>query len=379
MSAQEEFLGAGSIARLGGVLERHAPGRVFLVTGHDSYEASGARAAIEPILGATPFVRFHDFERNPCLEDVRRGIRLFREESCGLIVAAGGGSVMDMAKAIRFLAAQEEDIETCLRSPDGTRRRGAPLAAIPTTSGSGSEATRFAVLYADKRKESLEHDFVLPDHAIVDPDLTSRLSPRQTAISGLDALSQAVESLWSVHSTEESRACADRALRLALARLERAVRQPDAEARAGMAEAAHLAGKAICISKTTACHAVSYPMTSYFNVPHGLAVALTLPAMLAFNAGVSEADCQDERGVAWVGKIMDRLVAILASDSAAAAAGRLQDLVGRLGVPTRLGGVGIAAQDIPLLLEHGFNPGRVRNNPRRLTVETLERMLTDLL
>ncbi|HOW96847.1 MAG TPA: phosphonoacetaldehyde reductase [Kiritimatiellia bacterium] len=375
MSAQTEYLGAGSVACLGEVLQRHAPRRVFLVTGRASYEASGARAAIEPLLGATPFVRFHDFESNPRLEDVERGIRLFRESACDLVVAAGGGSVMDMAKSVRFLAAQEAGARDCLRDAGGPRRRGAPLAAIPTTAGSGSEATRFAVLYVDREKESLEHEFVLPDYAIVDPGLTARLSPRQTAISGLDALCQATESFWSVLSTPESQGYARRALGLVLEHLDRAVNRPDAAARAGMAEAAHVAGKAICISKTTACHAVSYPLTSYFGVPHGLAAALTLPSMLAFNAGVTVADCQDARGAAWVGRILGELMALIGADSPAGAAAALTDLMRNVGMPVRLGEAGIRPADIPLILDHGFNPGRVKNNPRRLTREELKALL----
>lgn len=375
MSGQVEYLGFGALAQLGGVLKRLAPRKVFLVTGRASYEASGARAAIEPVLGRIPFVRFFDFEKNPRLEDVERGIGWLREVAGDLVVAVGGGSVMDMAKAVRFMAAQESDVRTCLRKMPQPVGRGVPLVAIPTTAGSGSQATRFAVLYVNRQKESLEHEDVRPDYAIVDPDLTRRLSPRQTAISGLDALCQAMESYWSVLSTEESRNYARNALVLVLTHLERAVNQPDRRARAGMAEAAHRAGQAINLSKTTACHAVSYPLTAHFGVPHGLAAALTLPSMLVFNAGISAEDCQDGRGAAWVRHILMDLVEMLNRRTPEDAAHELESLMLRIGMPVRLGSVGIQPANFPLILEQGFNPGRVKNNPRRLSAADLESIL----
>lgn len=379
MAPQIEYIGSGSVGRLREVLARHAPRKVFLVTGRDSYESSGARAAIEPQLGGCPLERYSDFALNPNAGDVDKAVRRFREAGCDMMIAAGGGSVMDMAKTVRIVAAQGVDLGACLRDPRSIASRGVPLVAIPTTAGSGSQATRFSVIYVGPQKHSLEHEFVRPDYAIVDPDLTLRLSPRQTAISGLDALAQAMESCWSVLSTDESREYARRALVLALNHLERAVNHPDAESRAGMAEAAHLAGKAINISKTTACHAISYPMTSHFNVPHGLAVAITLPSILCFNSDVTAEDVQDPRGDEWVRGVIARLSELLGGATPQGAASRIEVLIRAVGMPTRLGELNIRANDLPVIIANGFSPARMNNNPRRMTAAQLETILKAIL
>jgi alcohol dehydrogenase class IV len=158
---------------------------------------------------------------------------------------------------------------------------GKPLIAIPTTSGTGTEATCFAVVYIDKTKYSLKHSSILPDYTIIDPTLTHAMPPLVTAATGMDALAQAIESYWGVKSTHESQAYAREAITLTLAYLKAAC-QNEVEARDAMSRAANLAGKAINLTETTACHAVSYPITSYFNVPHGHAVALTLASMFGY-------------------------------------------------------------------------------------------------
>src|SRR5207248_4789041 len=126
-------------------------------------------------------------------------------------------------------------------------------------------------------KYSVCHEFLLPDIAIVDPILTHKMSPRLTAITGMDALSQAIESYWSIHSTEESKGYAREAIRIIVDQLPKAVNEPTNDSRLAMARASHLAGKAINVTRTTAPHALSYALTSRFGVPHGQAVSLTLP------------------------------------------------------------------------------------------------------
>src|SRR5262249_51347864 len=155
------------------------------------------------------------------------------------------------------------------RTPEGVvadglplLNRGLPLVAIPTTAGSGSEATPFAVLYVGHVKHSIAGPAMLPDVAIVDPSLTDSMSPALTAVTGMDAFSQAVESYWCIHSTERSKAYARRAIALVLEHLEVAVTAPREENRRAMSKAAHLAGRAIAITKTTGAHALSYPLTS---------------------------------------------------------------------------------------------------------------------
>lgn len=374
--AQKEHVGRGAIGGLPDILSGLSPSRIFLVTGRDSYEASGAKDLIEPFLAPYEHTRFWDFSTNPEIGDIERGRDGLRESGCDLVMAVGGGSVIDMAKSVNVLAAQPQEPQAYVLKHEKIGNSERPLIAIPTTAGSGSEATRFAVVYIDKTKHSLEHQSMLPAFAVVDPALTMSLPPGITAATGMDALCQAVESYWSVNSTEESKKYAAQAIPLIMGNLEEAVNDPSDGAREAMARAAHLAGKAINISKTTASHAISYPITSYFGVPHGHAVGLTLPSMLLYNSGVTEEDLSDERGLTYVRGTLEDLVSLIGAAGFEEAGDRLTNLMERAHLETRLGGLGITEDGIAVIVENGFNPDRVKNNPRLLTEESLRSMLS---
>ena len=380
---QKEYFGVGSISKLVKILEIEKAKRIFLVTGRDSYISSGAEEAINELLQGIEVKRFFDFETNPKLEDIERGIVEFRKFDPDVVVAVGGGSVMDVAKALSFLGVQEvEPSKLIFGLVDSTsldQERKIPLIAIPTTAGSGSEATHFAVVYAGNEKHSLAHEWVLPDYAIVDPNLTLNLPARITAVTGMDALCQAIEAYWSVNSTDESKMYSEEAIKLILESLLPAVNNPTLIHRNSMSKAANLAGKAINIAKTTACHAVAYPMTSYFGIDHGHAVGLTLGSMLEYNSRVSEDDLQDSRGVKYVQETIKKISRLLGVSDAEEGKSRIEKLMKDIGLETRLSELGLRKKDLQVIVEHGFNPGRVKNNPRVLTKEELERMLTAIV
>lgn len=263
--AQTSYIGEGSIARVADIVRETGAHKIFLVAGKRSFAASGAEAALTPLLTGVEVVRFDELDALPTQSDVEKGIERYRAAAPDLVVAVGGGHVMDVAKAVNFMTDKK------------------PLVAIPTTAGSGAESTPFAVVYKDGVKTSLEDPGVLPAYAIVDPSLGQSVSREVSLASGLDAVCQAIESLWARGATEESRTYAAQALDLAWPALVPAV-AGESTARANLMQGAHLAGKAIAISKTTACHALSYGLTSRFGVLHGLAVAYTMPALLRHNA-----------------------------------------------------------------------------------------------
>ena len=223
---QGPVFGFAAASRLRRVLDRLDASRVFLVTGKRSFSASGAAAALEPAWNGRRVYRHAGFSANPRLEDVERGIAAFRSEPFEVVVAVGGGSVLDMAKLINALARLERGAARGGGCRPADRRSRPALAALPTTAGSGSEATPFAVLYVGHVKHSIAGDGMLPDVAIVDPALTLSMSPSLTAVTGMDAFSQAVESYWCIHSTERSKACARRAIALVLEHLSGAVNAP---------------------------------------------------------------------------------------------------------------------------------------------------------
>lgn len=377
---QKEYIGLNSIANLKRILAKHSPKSIFLVAGKSSYVKSGAKKKLESILQKRNVVHFNEFQENPKIEDVMEGIRIFKQKKCDFVVAVGGGSSMDVAKLINILASNEGQLIEYIKNKKNIQKKGHTLVAIPTTAGSGSEATKFAVVYIGKAKHSLGHEFILPDYALVDPQFTMSLPKNITASAGMDALSQAIESCWCIYSTEESKRYAKEAIKLIIENLPLASNKPSKESRAAMAKAANLAGKAINITRTTACHAVSYPITSYFNVPHGHAVALTLASMLVYNSQVTEQDLLDKRGVNYVKKTINEIVSLLGAKNAEDASNKIKKLMRKTGLSTKLNELGIKTNsDIALIIKNGFNPYRVNNNPRKLTEEALRKILSELI
>src|SRR3990167_6975719 len=208
---QTEYIGEGAIQKLGDTVSSFAPKKVFLVTGKASYAASGAAAAVEKALRDCEVLHYTDFGALPLQEDIDKGITAYKAFGPGLVIAVGGGHVMDIAKAINFYAGKK------------------PLIAIPTTAGSGSEATRFAVVYKDGRKTSLESPEILPAVAIVDPALAQSVPKKVALASGLDALAQSIESLWSLQASEESKGYAKAALELVWNNIIPAIEERDKE------------------------------------------------------------------------------------------------------------------------------------------------------
>lgn len=280
--AQIAYRGSASIDELLPALEQYAGRHILLVRGKRSYEACGAKRHFDAIFKALGISvsEFFDFEENPREPDLQRGLSLFGTFPISAVVAVGGGSVLDMAKLLRFFHAYVGEIDTGNYRKDGELL---PLIVLPTTAGTGSEATRFAVLYRNKVKYSVEHDSILPDKVIVYPPFTYDNPPYLTACTGFDALAQAIEAFWNVNATEESECFARRAITLLWPNLPVAVSAPTPEVRDKISEGAYWAGRAINITKTTAPHAFSYPFTSYYGYPHGHAVALLFPYIAGYN------------------------------------------------------------------------------------------------
>lgn len=369
----------GDLGRLEQITAEVDPKSVLLFTGAHSYRSSGAAATIDPLVRSFTNARITDIEPNPTIEAVEAACVIHAETGPDLIIAVGGGSVIDLAKGVGALAPQTRPPrDIVLDGGRGIDHPGVPLVAIPTTAGTGSETTHFAVVYVDGRKYSLSHEFVRPDHVILDPTLTYTLPPAITAATGLDALSQAIESYWSVHSSELSTGYAASAMDLASKHLSEAVHHPDAESRLGMCEASHLAGRAIDITTTTAPHALSYTLTSEFGVPHGTAVALTLGAVLEHNAGVNEEDCNDQRGVDHVRSRVEDVVALFGASDASSARAAIERLVASLGLPSSLSEVGAGSAQARRRIAESVDGQRLSGNPRSFTPDQLRSLVDSL-
>ncbi len=372
---QTAYFGDTACDHLASILEADRPLRIFAVLDQQAYANSGAKDLLEQYFSGNTTTRFMDFEPNPKLDDVRKGIELYRQAEPELVVAVGGGTSIDMAKLIRALAGTV-DPEAVIRGKSPIVASRSRFIAIPTTAGTGSEATQFAVVYIDGEKFSLDHASLRPAIAIVDPRLMNTLPAAVTAATGLDAFCQAIESIWAVGATDESVRYAQTAAALALAHLPQATNAPNSLSREAMSRASYLAGKAINISRTTASHALSYPLTSRYGIPHGIAVSLTLAPMLAYNAAVTDEDCVDVRGADHVQARIRLILDILGATSVLGGCARIQSLLAEIGCPTSLQEAGIASADELRDVIEAVNTQRLSNNPRKATSVSLFELLS---
>ena len=363
---QETVLGEGALSELPAVIGRSAAVSHVVVTGRQSYHNSGASRRLEALLGKTPV--FYIESELPDLADFTRFRRRFAGESVG-VIAIGGGHVIDTAKLISTDATGPEEVER--RLADGIPfLRIRPLITIPTTAGSGSEATPFAVVYVGGVKHSIDHPTLKPDTALVDPTLLLSLDGRQFALSGLDALAQSIEALLSRRATSESDAYARVALSLAWPALPalQSGRRP-AQFRT-MAEAANLAGKAIAITRTTAPHALSYYLTARFGVPHGQAIAFSMGHYLALFSERMQNTPHDLEG--WRNSL-SYVLGVIGASSSRDIAGAWTDYVESLGLESSPGQFGIDPGDLQAI-HHHINADRLANSPMTMSVAEIDRL-----
>jgi len=347
--------------------------KLLLVTSKSVYKDNFVRLGLDQALVNCEVVHVKDFQINPSVSDLKKMISLLGDQSgFDAILAVGGGSVIDMSKLIKGFLYTPHLVEAVLQDNSKIEPVDIPFGVLPTTAGSGSEGTHFAVIYQEKTKYSIAAPSLKPSKVFLDPSIVIRAPKVVRAASGMDALCQGIESYWSIYSTEESRQFAAEAIDLVWRSLEASVNEDCLEATGNMVKASYLAGQAINITKTTAPHAVSYAFTSFFGVPHGEAVGLLLPRFLEFNSQVEECDCLDSRGVAYVKNTIKEIIEILNADVVTEAVEKIYLLQKSIGLRTRGSEVKMhTSSDRKIIVKNGFNPQRVNNNPRRLKEDSL--------
>lgn len=357
--------GAGAAANLAAHVRERGARTLLLVCGDATFHTAGVR---EVVASLPRFHRFGGFRPNARIEDVERGVAAIRALQPELVVAIGGGTAIDLAKAMRALAPLSRPARMIIegREPLDPAPRRPPLIALPTTAGTGAEVTPFSAVYIDGVKHSLDHPLVAPDEAIVDPDLSASMPRMLAASAGADAICQSIESYWSIRSTSASRALAREALQLALAHLEPAVLDRVAASRAAMSRAALLSGRAIAITRTTAPHAVSYALAAHTGLPHGNACSITLPDFFEFTAGVTDDDATDPRGAAFVRQAVAEL-AMIAPPAALRALFALVELATSLPPSAPVQSIASAV-----------DAARAANHPRRVTPHVVASILAAL-
>lgn len=321
------------------------------------FRSRGLVSELEGLLMARLEAVFESVKSNPDIRDIDRLASECRHLSPDVVVALGGGSCIDSAKAVACLLGQrsQETLAAHFRSQTPLdHSRTLPVIAIPTTSGTGSEVTPFATIWDIelKRKHSLTSDFLYPEAALLDPHLTLTLPKHLTISTALDAISHAFESSWNRSANPITLAYSRLSLQLSLKSLEKSIEDPsDLLARGQMMQAAMLAGLAISQTKTALAHSISYPLTINFGVPHGLACSFTLGELLRFNS------------VADDGRLSD-LAQALGYSSLKGLAQFLDDFLSDLDVSRLIESYLPNTESALELVDEMFTPSRSENNLR---------------
>ena len=369
--SQRVISGLGSISGLINILELEDAKNILLVTGKKSFFASGAAAATEPIFKRFNVLRFNDFEINPKFEDAKKGSEIARKNKIDTIVSIGGGSVIDIAKLILAFLDTDQDIEKIIDGSKKAKPTKVRHISVPTTAGTGSESTHFAVVYKNKQKYSIAEDFLMPDIVLLDGILFLSNSPIQKAFNGLDALAQAIESHWACGSTNESKSYSRKAIPILFKQLPKIVSgEASKEEFQYFIEAANLAGKAINISKTTSPHAFSYSFTSEYSIPHGQAVWLTLPKIFEIHKNALDRCTENIINFKELQNAIKEILDLLGINQIDIS-NQLKEFVIGLGLECRMEKLGLYSPSAREQIARKVNLERLKNNPVILTEENI--------
>ena len=358
------YIGPGAIARIGEALREMGIGRVFVMIDEIVEHlglAAGMFRAFE-IHGIEALVQ-QQSPGEPWSASVEESAKVLRTADAQGVVAVGGGSAIDAAKATAVLAANPDYCVADLVEPNKRWRRRLPFIAVPTTAGTGSEATNVSVITdsGNQHKRVIIHDDLVPDLALIDACLTLQVPPGFTAITGIDALTHAIEAYVAANVTPLTKAVAYRAAHMVGNALPIAVgKGSDVEAREEMALASYMAGIAFSNAGLGLCHAMAHQIGPAYGLPHGLANAIMLPSVMQFNSLVCKKSYA-EIGLALSGTILSVEETIR----------HIQQLIVDIGLPGNLAAVGGKAEDFSAFADKALLDVCLGSNPRTVSREQI--------
>lgn len=361
------IFGGDSVKKLASIIEQNGCKRGLLVC--DPFlKKSGVADAILACTGGHVQDVFSDLVPNPTVDNVNQCRDALRKAGADFAIALGGGSTIDCAKAACATARSDSGIEEYHTGGKPLDKAdGIPLIAVPTTSGTGSEVTKVAVLTDTKKglKAPLGNPLLFPKYAIIDHKLTMSVPPAVTASTGLDALCHAVEGYWSVNHQPICDSAAFQASKLVFDYLPAAYKDGgDEYAREMMSLASLMAGIAFSHPATTGSHACSFPLTNVYHIPHGEACIFTLDSFMRINMQSEAAR-------------INALASYCGFADGYEMAERIKQMKASMGMRTTLTAMGIAKSDIPDLAKRSMHPNML-NNPVSMTVEAVQKMYEEL-
>ncbi|MDI6837205.1 MAG: iron-containing alcohol dehydrogenase [Rhizobiaceae bacterium] len=369
---QIEF-GNGAIARLPEFVKALGGSRV-LVVGDPGVQRAGLIDRVQAILtGASIFnAVFADVESDPATRSVDEGTVHGKANGCDLVVGIGGGSALDTAKAIGLMLVNDGNIKDYV-GIGKVPRAGAPVIAVPTTAGTGSELTIWSVLSDKVAKAKISVGSVLncPAIALLDPELTLSLPPQITAATGMDALTHALESYVNTATQPISEAMSDQAMTLIARSLRKAVADgSDVQARGDMLLASTIAAMAFNSTRLGLVHAFAMPLGAKFGIPHGLVNAIMLPEVMRFN------HLANPRKFARIAEIFGEKTAGLPVEEAAAlSVSAIEKLKLDVGITAKLSNFGVTEGRFDEIVDEAMLSGNVPVNPRQPTNDDMKALL----
>lgn len=368
---RKNFIGRNCFDDLSILIREHGYKKILIISGNNSFEKTGAKEKLQKILENKEkklFFKKHNYTDSTDLAKCIVELKLFKPD---VILSLGGGAVLDLAKIANCLYDEENYINKIINETLLIKKKFTTLIAIPTTAGSGAEVTSNAVLYIKKKKYSIEGKEILPDFSFIDPELVMSLPKTLSAAAGFDAVSQSIESIFSLKSNKESIEFALKSLDYSLNNIENHINDKSFSSAYNMCNASYLSGKAINISKTTAPHAVSYPFTSFWGIQHGHAVSLTLNDFIEYNFknkdnSVAEFD---------LNKRFKLIFDALQVTDIEAFKFKINKILYDINLETNLKKLKISSvQDIEKIVSN-VNEQRLKNNPVNLSSEIIKEIL----
>ena len=337
----------------------------FLVTGKGSYHDKSIQQ-LEAMLGKALGI-FRNIQSEPELQDVDAICEELRKYKPDMLIAIGGGSIIDAAKAAAVIAVAEAPCRDYFYGTCEIKKAGIPFIAIPTTAGTGAEITKNSVITdpESKIKKSIRHPLMTARIAICDGDLTLSMPARQTAFSGMDALTQAIEAYVTRKASRLSKSLAAEAIKLILQNLPKVFENGyNEEARQLMAEGSLLSAMSFSQTGLGAVHGLAHPMGSLLEIPHGECCAILLPEVMRFNLPVAKAafgELARQNGMASAENFLEHI----------------ESLCQKLDIPKNLKAFGLAETHYPFIIEN-CRSNSMSGNPREMSDEDVRSLLESM-
>lgn len=365
------YFGPGAREVLPKEISRLGYKKAFVATDKDLIKFGVAEKVLKVLDAAgIPYEVFSDIKPNPTVANVKAGVAAFAASGADFILAIGGGSSMDTAKAVGIITNNPEFADVVsLEGVADTKQKSVPIIALPTTAGTAAEVTINYVITDEENQKKMvcvdPND--IPVIAIVDAELMYTLPKSLTAATGLDALTHAIEGLITKGAWEMSDMFELKAIEMIARHLETAVNEPEnAEARNGMAVAQYIAGMAFSNVGLGVVHGMAHPLGAIFDIPHGVANALLLPTVMAYNMPAA----LDK--YVQIAKAMDVYSSEMTKEEAAqAAVDAVKALSVRVGIPQHLSDLGIKAEDLDRLATAAAADVCTPGNPREVNKEII--------